>query len=216
MSATNNLKLRMQRIAYPVTALGPGNRIALWVAGCSLNCKGCITPELQPRNSGKEISVARLFKYLAQVPGSFDGITLTGGEPFEQPAPLVELLEHLATIKPEWNTLVFSGYPLRHLLKMGVDCENLLAKTDILIDAPFNNTAPSHGKLTASANQSIHYLSLRGERLKDQCEHLNAKANLGLNSNQDDVLIGILAPIERAHLHNALGIVRNGSEVAYD
>lgn len=225
MSATSSLtttspKLRMRRIAYPVTALGPGNRIALWVAGCSLDCKGCITPELQPPSSGRNIEIGQLLMHLTKLPGHFDGITLTGGEPFEQPRPLVELLRGLATLKPEWNTLIFSGYPFRHLLKMGMDCKNLLSQTDILIDGPFSESSPSQGKLTATTNQTVHYLSKRGEQLKSQCEHNNSRANLGFNSNQDDILIGILAPEVRAGLHTSLGILCNGNtdraEVSHD
>ena len=36
----------LDRILYPVTALGPGKRIAIWVSGCERHCNHCANPEL--------------------------------------------------------------------------------------------------------------------------------------------------------------------------
>ncbi|MEM7016481.1 MAG: 4Fe-4S cluster-binding domain-containing protein, partial [Pseudomonadota bacterium] len=55
ISKTSSNSINMARLAYPVTALGPGRRVVLWVAGCSLRCKDCITPELLDSEQGRII-----------------------------------------------------------------------------------------------------------------------------------------------------------------
>ena len=104
--------LRLHSLAYPVTALGPGRRLAMWVSGCSLNCRGCISPELQSPKSGKDITTERLLDHILSLQESLDGLSLTGGEPFEQASALSVLLEDLRQQRPDWNILAFSGYPL--------------------------------------------------------------------------------------------------------
>ena len=36
----------LDRILYPVTSLGPGKRLCIWVSGCNARCEGCANPEL--------------------------------------------------------------------------------------------------------------------------------------------------------------------------
>lgn len=42
----------IDRLLYPITALGPGERIALWVSGCDRKCNKCANPELWDDYSG--------------------------------------------------------------------------------------------------------------------------------------------------------------------
>ena len=37
--------IRLNKAHYPVTALGPGRRIGLWLQGCALACPGCISQD---------------------------------------------------------------------------------------------------------------------------------------------------------------------------
>ena len=62
--------MNLARIMYPVRTLGPGERIGLWLCGCSHGCKGCSNPELwQPRKE-YDISVENLLKLVRSISDS--------------------------------------------------------------------------------------------------------------------------------------------------
>ncbi len=202
-------RLRMSHLAYPVTALGPGSRLALWVAGCPLRCPDCITPELQRTDAGRSIPVSRLADHILRLPMRLQGVTFTGGEPFAQARALSELWTLLAEARPEWNLLVFSGHRLVQLQARGGACAALLADTDILIDGPYLRDRQIAHPLRASANQRIHYMSTRGRVLREACEVGNpGAANLGIGSRHGSWLIGILDSDRRRQLHRDLGVVK--------
>ncbi len=202
--------LNLHSIAYPVTALGPGQRLALWVSGCSLDCKGCITPQLQQKSSGKQIRVDTLIRHLLGLSTRLDGITLTGGEPFEQAKSLSALLIALKQARSDWNVLAFSGYPLAHLRRGDSELENtadLLEQVDILVDGPYLSNQEGEHPLTASTNQRVHYLSERGEALHDSCDALPLNhANLAMGTAETQNLVGIIRAPERALIHQKLGL----------
>lgn len=195
--------LRISHMAYPVTSLGPGSRVALWVSGCRLRCRGCITPGLLDPASGKPVGVAQVADRLLSLSTPVSGITLTGGEPFDQASALAELLDEIAPARPDWSVLAFSGYPLKSMRSHA--SRALLANLDILIAGPYVDTLPRVHPLAASANQTIHYLSERGRRLEAQCDRLPFDhANLGMGSDTGDWLIGIISPNARSRLHRGL------------
>ncbi len=125
--------LRLAHIAYPETALGPGRRLALWVAGCPLDCNGCITPELQSLTAGKAISIESLAQRILALKPALDGVTFTCGEPFAQASALAQLWEQLAQLRPQWSLMVFSGFALAQL-RANPGASILLKATDILVD----------------------------------------------------------------------------------
>ena len=67
----------LDRVLFPVTALGPGNRVAIWVSGCSRRCPLCANPELWQRHEEQRITAEKLANYVnsLQIKG-IDGITL--------------------------------------------------------------------------------------------------------------------------------------------
>ena len=198
--------LNLHSIAYPVTALGPGQRLVVWVSGCSLNCKGCISPELQPAESGKAVKIETLVKHFLTLPAILDGITLSGGEPFEQPQALTVLLMALKKECPHWNVLAFSGYPLAYL-RRNADCQKLLAEVDILVDNPYLQDCEGEHPLTASKNQQVHYLTPCGVALRNACEALTLnQANLAVGISPTQRLVGIIRTNERQQIHQKLSL----------
>ncbi len=115
---------------------GPGMRYAIFTQGCHHNCPGCHNPHTHDPNGGQDTTVETLTKAIMRNP-LLSGITLTGGEPFEQPEALIELVEE---IKKSGNLeiAVYSGYTFEELTK---DKESpkykLLSLCDVLIDGPF-------------------------------------------------------------------------------
>ncbi len=156
--------LELNKAHWPVTVLGPGRRIGLWVQGCSIGCKGCVSRDTWPRDATKAIAVDALVAWCRDVTGgALDGVTISGGEPFEQPVALAALLDGLAQWRDaaalDFDVLCYSGYPLKTLQR---DHADLLARLDAVIPEPYADRLAQGGLWRGSANQPLVPLSERG------------------------------------------------------
>lgn len=52
--------MQIDRILFPVTTLGPGNRLGIWTIGCPHRCFNCSNPELWNDDAEKDISLSEL------------------------------------------------------------------------------------------------------------------------------------------------------------
>ncbi len=147
----------LDRILYPVTVLGPGNRVAVWTAGCSRKCTGCANPELWTRYPQQEIEPERVAECINSMCGrEIDGLTITGGEPFDQAGDIVRLINALDF---QTEILVFSGYEIREL-QTDAAKKKLLDKTDVLIDGNYIEALNDGvSALRGSVNQQIYLLN---------------------------------------------------------
>lgn len=160
------MKWKLNRIQYPVYNLGYGKRIALWVQGCSLKCKGCISKELQDTSGGKLVDVEQLADQIIRIHKSFEGITITGGEPFEQ---YLQLVAFCAYVKEHTNLNihVFSGYRFDELIKKHPD-KLFMRFTDFLTDGRYIRELHCNDTTKGSNNQQ-HYVFIDNKAiLKDQ------------------------------------------------
>lgn len=146
----------LDRILYPVTALGPGERIALWVAGCDRKCRGCANPELWVRHPEQYLTPEALACQVNTLADrKIDGLTITGGEPFDQAEEILRFLDGLAF---RTEVLVFTGYVLEELSEEEMH-RALLKRIDVLVDGPYmEERNDGTSALRGSANQRIHYL----------------------------------------------------------
>ncbi len=200
------MHLWVSKLAYPVTALGPGERLALWVSGCGLRCRGCITPNLRDRHAGVRKTTGAVAERLLAVSRRLDGLTITGGEPFEQARALAELLRQIRAARPHWSVLVYSGHTLASLRRRGAEAEALLGQIDVLIDGPYRSDRPARHPLAGSGNQAVHLLTERG---RGMLKHIKAlpmgQANLGFGTLDDeDWLIGVMDPATRGAINTRL------------
>ena len=86
---------------------GPGLRYAVFVQGCSHHCPGCHNPESQPAEGGTETTLAALLADI-RANGLVHDVTLSGGEPFEQPEACAALA---AALKREgYGIWCYTGY----------------------------------------------------------------------------------------------------------
>lgn len=160
--------MKIARVLYPVTVLGPGKRIGIWVAGCSRRCPGCANPELWEAKQEQEISVESLVKAVDALmetrQGEVDGFTISGGEPFEQPEELLRLVDSLR--ERSSDILIFSGYT-REALQQNTAAEQVLNRIAVLVDGSYEEENNRGEILRGSANQQIWY---QQEEVREQYE----------------------------------------------
>ena len=138
------------------TTLGPGRRFVLWVRGCSRRCPGCIATPILDTSGGHWTLIDEVVeKVLAQE--DIEGITLSGGEPFEQEEGLAELCRRLRRER-DLTFMSYSGFKLEELERRPA---GLLAELDILVDGPFVESLGGEFRWRGSSNQRIHFLSPR-------------------------------------------------------
>lgn len=149
------------RLLSPVHSLGPGERVCLWTQGCNKKCEGCISPDLQG-TQGTKIGNEQLSQLIIQVArkASCSGLTISGGDPFEQSVDLLELLR--LTREAFSDILVYTGYTLDEIKKgyagrAGNEC---LKYIDVLIDGRYEKKLNTPDcVLRGSSNQTIHFLN---------------------------------------------------------
>ncbi len=156
--------MQIERIYYPVVALGPGLRIGIWTVGCPRACPGCTNPELWTSDPGRDVPVRQILRMVHAVGGPVDGFTLTGGEPFMQLRDLWELVRGLRRISPD--ILVYTGYTLDELLAMGEPLvHDILESIAVLVDGPYVDALNDGRSLRGSSNQRVHFFPTAHERL---------------------------------------------------
>ena len=69
---------------------GPGIRMVLWTQGCPHHCPGCHNPQTHDPAGGTLYAVDELIAQIGAEPLQ-SGLTLSGGEPFEQSAALMPI-----------------------------------------------------------------------------------------------------------------------------
>lgn len=132
---------------------GPGLRFGVYVQGCSHQCRGCHNPQSHDYNGGITMDTREIWEKILANP-LLDGITFSGGEPFEQPLPLVELGEKAK--EAGLNLWCYTGYTIEELLTANQDKKALLSLVDVLVDGPFLEEERSlELKFKGSKNQRI-------------------------------------------------------------
>ena len=142
---------------------GPGVRSVVWVQGCTIGCPGCFNPHTHPHEKRYLFDPEVLGHCLASIPGT-SGLTLSGGEPFEQARACTILAEVVRTAGR--SVMVFTGYPYELLCSSAQpDIQRLLRAVDLLIAGPYVEALKTDGTLwRASRNQTVNVLT---ERLAD-------------------------------------------------
>lgn len=139
-------------------AEGPGARFALWVQGCSLRCPDCCNPHLWGPSGGERWTPAALVGRVAAARArhpDLEGVTLIGGEPFEQDAALAEVARGVRRLG--LTVLAFSGYTRAELEARG---SRLLGELDLLVDGRYvAEQRTTARRWIGSTNQRLHFLS---------------------------------------------------------
>ena len=174
--------MQIDRIYYPVQTLGYGNRIGIWTIGCTHHCENCSNPELWKPNPDKNISLNTVMECVCQVAHA-DGITITGGEPFEQPEELYELVKALKRAGYE-DILIYSGYTRKELNQKGALVQGILEETGILVDGLYLNSLNDNKSFRGSSNQNIYILDERLKERYQDAENWERKTQILVKENQ--------------------------------
>ena len=151
-------------IKYCDIANGLGCRTVLFVSGCRNACKGCFQPQTWAFDYGKEFDEKVQKDILNSLAPSYvQGLTLLGGEPFEEENQK-DLLPFVRKVKeryPKKNIWAFTGYIYDKDLipggrKYTEDTDELLSLIDILVDGPFKEEEKDITlKFRGSRNQRV-------------------------------------------------------------
>ncbi|MBI5440338.1 MAG: radical SAM protein [Deltaproteobacteria bacterium] len=183
---------------------GPGRRFTVWVQGCARRCPDCFNPALQPHRPAREVSPAELAREVLEA-GPLDGVTLSGGEPFEQAAELAAFLDEARTRDGPLTAIAFTGYEHERLREGPPAHLALLSRLDLLVDGPFRSEESASLPLRGSANQRLIPLTAAGEGLRTESLRLSCTGYQVIISEEGDVLLTGFPPQDALR---ALGALR--------
>ena len=171
-----NRPLQLSRVHFPVTTLGPGQRLGIWFQGCSIRCSGCISADTW--GPGRTVvDVASLLEQVAPWLDQADGVTISGGEPFDQFDALLQMLVGLRQ-RTAADILVYSGHPLETLQPMLDQARDLI---DALISDPYLEQADQSLALRGSDNQRLTLLTALGRSRLASLERASTPADKALD-----------------------------------
>jgi len=155
---------------------GPGLRYVVFTQGCRFCCEGCHNPDTWDFKGGTDISVDDIIDEMLSNQ-LIDGLTLSGGEPFDQAADCISLAA--ASRQKGLNVWVFTGMTFEELqaeAKREPKITGLLELTDVLVDGRFILSERTLSlKWRGSKNQRIldvhKSLKTGNGELYDDCEN---------------------------------------------
>ena len=155
--------LRLHAFVPASRANGPGLRAVVWFQGCTIGCPGCFNPDTHSSAAGVGESVEpdgvwERIRAAAGSAGGIEGVSFSGGEPFQQPDALLDLVER--SVDANLSVVIFSGYTRCAIEAMPLGAA-ILGRTDVLIAGPYRREEHAGIGLLGSANQRIHFLTGR-------------------------------------------------------
>lgn len=118
---------------------GDGNRVVLWIAGCSHHCKNCQNAYSWDPNIGivfDEKAKAEIFADLKE--DWCAGITFSGGDPlFERNrAEVISLAKEIKGIFPKKTIWLYTGFCWHEIIE-DPTMREVLKYVDVICDGPF-------------------------------------------------------------------------------
>lgn len=156
------MKLRVGALLERSAANGPGERFVVWVQGCALACPGCFNPHLWDQKPGGWLEVEELARRINAVK-SLRGVTVSGGEPLEQPEAVVALL---GLIDKSRDSAVFTGFSPEEISGDPLRAK-ILGAADLIVSGRYlREQASDRDPWTGSSNKAV--LELTGRIQRDE------------------------------------------------
>ena len=135
---------------------GPGDRFVIWTQGCRKHCKNCYNPETWSHYRNNLILVDEIFESIKN--SSATGVTISGGDPFEQPEELFYLLTKIKQLDLSDGVIVFTGYTIDEI-RVREELNKSLDYIDVLIDGLYVEEKRTLSGLAGSSNQEFYFLT---------------------------------------------------------
>jgi anaerobic ribonucleoside-triphosphate reductase activating protein len=135
---------------------GPGERFVIWTQGCRKGCKNCYNPETWSHYKNNLITIEEIIEEIKN--SSTSGVTISGGDPFEQPEELFYLLTKIKQLSLSDGVIVFSGYTIEEI-RVREELRKSLDYIDVLIDGLYIDEKRISSGLAGSSNQEFHFLT---------------------------------------------------------
>jgi anaerobic ribonucleoside-triphosphate reductase activating protein len=135
---------------------GPGDRFVIWTQGCRKMCKNCYNPETWSHYKNNLIPIDEILEDIKN--SSATGVTISGGDPFEQPEELFYLLTKIKQLDLSDGVIVFTGYTIDEI-RVREELVKSLDYIDVLIDGLYIEEKRISSGLAGSSNQEFHFLT---------------------------------------------------------
>lgn len=132
---------------------GPGRRCVIWVSGCNRRCPGCFQPHYFGFDRGDLVAVNDLAERILEL-DDLDGVTFSGGEPFEQSRALSKVCKIVKEQKADLSIMAYSGYRIE-VLNTSARFRELLNYLDVLIDGEYREELAGPYLWRGSSNQRV-------------------------------------------------------------
>lgn len=143
--------LRVLQIVPGTSVDGPGLRTSIYLAGCTHHCEGCHNATSWDFGGGKEMTVEEIAK-IVEVHGF--NVTLTGGDPLQQPTEaLTELVDLI--LEQGFKVWCYTGYTFEELQTMP-QLTNLIQRFEAIVEGPF---------IASKRDISLHFRGSTNQRI---------------------------------------------------
>lgn len=187
---TTERRLHLHDFTLSSFVNGPGRRAVIWLQGCTLACPGCFNPGTHASTGGYYEHPAELARAIFRHSSELDGITISGGEPLQQPQALRHFLE-LIRANSNLSVVVFSGFSWDEIQKMPLHTE-LPELADVLIAGRYQQAQRIARGLQGSANKTFHFFTDRYSQ-DDFNEIPEAEVTIGADG---EIFMSGIAPID--------------------
>jgi anaerobic ribonucleoside-triphosphate reductase activating protein len=142
----------------------------------------------------KDVPIGQLVGFVRDImqKNSVDGITISGGDPLEQPDELLRLISEVSGECPD--ILIYTGYTMTELREtwntknMGL----LMKHTAVLIDGKYTDELNDDiSPLIGSTNQTIHYFDTAVKPKYEEYMRLNGRTVQNVYYGDKLISVGI-------------------------
>jgi len=169
-------------------ANGPGLRSVVWVQGCSLGCDGCFNPLTHDRATPVPVvSAAELADWV--VSNGVEGLTISGGEPFEQPVGVLEMGRLVR--EAGLGVVILTGFTWSEVTQMIPPAE-LARSADAVITGRYQRDRHIGLGLRGSSNKKVRLI---GDRYSPEQFADTPVAEVTISADGTVVVTGVDVPV---------------------